>query len=485
MSVGSSLVTSLGIVILVIAVLLFLVFLWLSVTILRLEYRYRDIPGPKRTRNKEFGPVLWMRIFWRPFILANKPEIVKDLLLNSRHTKPIEIYRSFQGMFGSRFLGHGLVSEVDHNKWLHRRAIINPAFRRKYLIGMMEQFNEGAEALCESIVGRADGKTPIAMLDEFNNATLDVIAKIAFGMNTHATTDPTCPFPAAIGAVFKGLRATFENPAIEWDISSKSRKFRQEVREAIRLVRTTGRKCVEERISARQRGDHVPHDILNMILECSNDLKGSSDFQMENMIDEFVTLFIAGQETTTNLLAFTLQQLGRHPDVAERLQTEVDEVLGHKPTIEYEDLAKLEYMMRVLKETLRLFPPVPGTSRKLAHPIRCDGFTLPAGAPVSVMTAVMSRMEEYFDEPLVFNPDRFKTTDERQMRRHFYAYFPFSLGQRSCIGQQFALIEARVFLAKLLQRFAFRPDQSLLSSTEDEVTNKPKDGCKNYVNLRT
>ncbi|XP_071504888.1 cholesterol 24-hydroxylase-like [Diadema antillarum] len=493
-------------------VLLALALLCLSVVILRLEYRFKDIPGPKRSsffwgnmkelqglRDKpeasiaqicyklarEYGPIVWLRVLWKPTIFSTSPELVKEMLLSSRHPKSDEFYKVFQGVFGARFLGHGLVSVVDHEKWHSRRTIINPAFKRKYLIGMMEQFNEGAEALCESIVGRADGKTPIAMLDELNNATLDVIAKVAFGMNTDAVGNPTCPFPAAISTALRGLQETFRNPLIAWDFSSKSRKFRKEVKEAINLVRTAGRKCVEERINARQRGDHVPHDILNMILECSNDLKGSSDFQMEDMIDEFATLFIAGQETTSNLLAFTIHQLGRHPDVAKRLQAEVDEVLGEKPFIEYEDLAKLEYMMRVFKETLRLYPPAPGSTRKVAHPIKCNGITIPAGTSVSLMTGAMSRMEEYFEDPLLFNPDRFKTTDEEHMKRHFYAYFPFSLGQRSCIGQQFALIEARVLLGRLLQKFKFRLDQSQRTAVLDELTAKPKDGCKNFVTLRT
>ncbi|XP_071504312.1 cholesterol 24-hydroxylase-like [Diadema antillarum] len=497
--------------VLVIVALLLIAFLLYSALVLRAEYRFRGFPGPKRTsfilgnglllvagRGKlslcncqtmhllvqTHGPVFWMRFLWMPFIVACSREIVKELLLNSHHTKPFEIYKSFQTLYGTRFLGHGLVSETEHEKWFHRRAILNPAFRRKYLIGMMEQFNEGAEMLCQKLMVKADGKTEIAMLDDLSNITLDVIAKVGFSLNTNAITDPDCPFPSAITTMLHGMQHLFDTPFTQYDMRSKARKLRRDVTSCINLVRNTGLKCIQERIRARKQGDHVPIDMLTMILEASNDLTINEDFRMDNMLDEFVTLFIAGQETTSNLLAFTIQQLGRHPNVAKKLRAEVDEVLGQKPTVEYDDLAKLEYMMKVLKETLRLYPPVGGTTRRTAHPIQYKHFTIPTGSVVSVVTSVMSRMEEYFDDPLLFNPDRFDVSDEEGMRQRMYAYFPFSLGQRSCIGQQFALIEARVLLSKLLQRFEFRLEQGQRTTIIDQLTSKPLDKCKNYVTIR-
>ncbi|XP_041469795.1 cholesterol 24-hydroxylase-like [Lytechinus variegatus] len=481
------------------------------ISILRTEHRYRDFPGPKRdsfllgnilsimgtketlgqpfgmlmyTLTLEHGPVFWMRIFSRAHIIASVPEVVKELLLNSRHIKPLRFYHHFQYMFGTRFMGTGLVSEINHEKWFHKRAIINPAFRRKYLIGMMEKFNSESENLCEHLVSKADGQTEVEMLDEFNNVTLDVIANVAFSMPTGAIGDPSCPFPAAFNACLRGMQTMIEQPFHMYDPRSKTRKVRNESREAVNFVRETGRQHIKERIEARQRGDHVPHDILNVILDCANDLVDDKDFTMENMVDEFTTIFAAGQETTSDLLSFTIQQLGRNPEVAKKLQAEVDEVLGQKSYIEYEDLAKLEYMMMVFKETLRLYPPVIGTTRVTAHPIKYKDLTIPAGVEVSVLHSVMARMEEYFDDPLLFNPDRFKPREDDKLPRHIYAFFPFSIGQRSCIGQQFALIEARVILGKLLQRFEFHFNQSQRTVILDELTLKPLDKCKNYLTLR-
>ncbi|XP_030839917.1 cholesterol 24-hydroxylase isoform X1 [Strongylocentrotus purpuratus] len=501
--------TVLGYVALLICVILGLAIVVLSAAILRTEYVFKDVPTPKHKSfflgdikkfgawrekigmplanilylmTKDLGPVYYVRVFWKAHFFASAPEIVKELLLNSRHIKPQEIYHGFQKLYGERFMGHGLVSEVDHEKWFHRRAIMNPAFRRKYLISLMEEYNSGSEALCQKLKEKADGKIEVPMLDELNKVTLDVIAKIAFSMDTNAIGDPDCPFPAAITAALQGLQSLHERPWSTMDPRCIS--MRRSTRKAIHLIRETGRDQIKERIRARKRADHVPSDLLNLILDIANDLEGDKDFGMENMLDEFVTLFIAGQETTSNLLAFTILQLGRHPDVAKKLQAEVDEVLGQKHTIQYEDLAKLEYMMRVLKETLRLYSPVGGTTRLTAHPVKYNGITIPAKATVTVMSYVMSRMEEYFDDPLLFNPDRFKPSEDGSLPRHLYAYFPFSMGQRSCIGQQFALIEARVILAKLLQRFEFRLEQSQSMGILDELTSKPMGRCKNYITLR-
>eukprot|EP00057_Strongylocentrotus_purpuratus_P014989 XP_011669463.1 PREDICTED: cholesterol 24-hydroxylase-like [Strongylocentrotus purpuratus] len=290
--------------------------------ILRTEQKFSDLPGPKRdsflfgnifsifeakkklgqpigliiyTLSQDHGPVFWIRVFARGHVFASAPEIVKELLLNSRHIKPQSFYKNFQYVFGARFMGNGLVSEINHEKWFHRRAIMNPAFRRKYLMGMMEKFNAESEKLCEHLRDKADGRNEVEMLNELNNVTLDVIANVSFSMTTGAVGDPSCPFPAAVTLGLRGMQTIIDKPWYSFDPRSESRKTRQETREAVNLIRETGRQQIEERIAARQRGDHVPNDILTVILDCANDLVGDEDFQMENMIDEFVTIFFAGK----------------------------------------------------------------------------------------------------------------------------------------------------------------------------------------------
>lgn len=137
-------------------------------------------------------------------------------------------------------------------------------------------------------------------------------------------------------------------------------------------------------------------------------------------------------------------------------------------------------MTLVLKETLRLFPPVLGTVRVVPEDMTVVGIKIPAGTALGVLSYTMGRMDEFFKDPLTFNPDRFNQQEDRPL----YAYFPFSLGARSCIGQQFAMIEARMFLSKILQNLNLRlvPEQDF--GIYEELVIKPKGHCANYITIR-
>ncbi|XP_041469505.1 cholesterol 24-hydroxylase-like [Lytechinus variegatus] len=431
---------------------------------------------------RELGPVFYLRFVLQPMVVCSDSKAVKEVCLDSRHLKPQSMYVGFYSVFGERFMGNGLVSQTDHEKWHTRRALLNPAFNRKYLMQMMDLFNDSATRLRDHLVPLADGKTLVKMLDHFNDVTLDVIAKVGFDMDINAVERPDCPFPSAVALALEGMDVIFKQPMMMVDPRSKARKYRRSVRDAIKLVRKFGKDCIEQRRAAKKRGEELPKDILTCILEVEDDLCNGQNIDTADMIDEFGTFFVAGQETTSNLLAFTLLESGRHEDVAKRLKAEVDEVLGNKPNIEYSDLPKLEYMSRVFKETMRLNPPVSGVIRGLACDVNSSGYVIPKGSNIFFGTYLTSRQEEYFDDPLLFNPDRFIPTDE--LPRHLYAYFPFAIGQRNCIGQQLALIESKVILAKLLQSFDFRLEQSQRHVLLSNVTNKPFDRCKNYISHR-
>ncbi|KAM3850895.1 cholesterol 24-hydroxylase [Vipera latastei] len=155
-----------------------------------------------------------------------------------------------------------------------------------------------------------------------------------------------------------------------------------------------------------------------------------------------------------------------------RLQAEVDEVIGVKRDIVYEDLRKLEYLSQVLKEILRLYPPVPCTMRWTEKRNVIEGIDIPANTSLFFSTYIMGRMERYFKDPLTFDPGRFS----KGISRPYFSYFPFSLGPRSCIGQLFAQIEVKVLMAKFLQRFEFELALPQSFKILDAGTLMPLDG---------
>ncbi|XP_070608534.1 cholesterol 24-hydroxylase isoform X1 [Erythrolamprus reginae] len=414
---------------------------------------------------EKYGPVVRFNAFHRVSLLISSPEGVKEYLMSPQYSKDPRIYSRLFSLFGVRFLGNGLVTDLDYNHWHKQRKIMDPAFSRNYLIGLMEIFNDQAEDLMKTLNEKADGEVEVDMMSLLRRLTIDIIAKVAFGLELNTLHCDQTPFPHAFTMVMKGM-SKGRNPFFKY--LPRNRKEIQEVCESLRLLRRTGKECITQRRKAIQNEESIPLDILTQILK-SADQEESDD---ENMVDNFVTFFAAGHETTANQLSFTIMELGRHPEIVSKLQDEVDEVIGVKRDIAYEDLKKLEYLSQVLKEILRLYPPAVGTMRWTEKKNVIEGIDIPANTTLFFSTYVMGRMDRYFKDALTFDPDRFS----KDKPRPYFCYFPFSLGPRSCIGQLFAQMEAKVLMAKFLQRFEFElaPPQSF--KIQDMGTLRPLDG---------
>uniref|UniRef100_A0ABM5FBG2 Cholesterol 24-hydroxylase-like isoform X1 n=1 Tax=Pogona vitticeps TaxID=103695 RepID=A0ABM5FBG2_9SAUR len=465
-----------------------------------IHWRYDDIPGPPRAsfffghmpifwesfENKklayniflqwveEYGPVLRFNTFHRVSIFVASPEAVKEYLMLPQYPKDRIVYGRFFNMFGLRFFGNGLVTDPDYDHWHKQRRIMDPAFSRIYLIGLMGSFNDQVEELMKELQKKADGETQVDVMNLLRRVTLDIIAKVAFGLELNTLHDDQTPFPHAVNMVMRGM-GEGRNPFFKY--MPGNRKVVQEIRESLRLLRRTGKECIERRRKAIENGEEIPMDILSQILKSAAQ---EGDCDEESILDNFVTFFFAGHESTASLLSFTIMELGRHPEIVAKLQAEVDEVIGVKTDIAYEDLGKLEYLSQVLKEVLRLYPPAPRTVRWTGKENIIEGVKIPANTTLIFSTYVMGRMERYFKDPLTFNPDRFSKDEPRP----YFCYFPFSLGPRSCIGQVFALMEAKVVMTKFLQRFEFQlvPPQSF--KIWDSGTLRPADSVVCRLKVR-
>ncbi|XP_014813164.1 PREDICTED: cholesterol 24-hydroxylase [Calidris pugnax] len=419
---------------------------------------------------KKYGPIVRINAFHRVSVMILTPEGVKEFLMSPQYPKDRMVYRRISNLFGERFIGNGLVTVCDHEQWHKQRRIMDPAFSRSYLIGLMETFNEKAEELMEKLEEKADGKTEFSMLTMMNRVTMDIIGKVAFGLELNALSDDRLPLPHAVRMVLEGMTKA-RIPLLRY--MPGKQKLVKEVKESVRLLRRVAKECIDQRRKDIQNGKEATLDILTQILK-GDALEETRDD--ENILDNFITFFVAGHETTANQLSFTVMALAQHPDILERVQAEVDEVLGAKRDIDYEDLGKLQYLSQVLKESLRLYPPVAGTLRWTDKEHVVDGIRIPAKTTLIFSNYIMARLERYFKDPLTFNPDRFS----KDAPKPYYCYFPFSLGPRSCIGQVFAQMEAKVVMAKLLQRFEFQLVPGQRFDFVEAGTIRPLDGviCK-------
>jgi cytochrome P450 len=187
-----------------------------------------------------------------------------------------------------------------------------------------------------------------------------------------------------------------------------------------------------------------------------NDLLGkliAARMNDELIRDQMLTMFIAGHDTSTALLAWSLYLLTIHPDVLKRVQAEIDTVIGSQAP-EYGHARQLRYLDCVIKETLRLYPPIHLGSRIAAEDLTFGEFNISAGTRVLYSIYLTHRDKKYWPNAAVFDPDRF--LPEQGSSRPSYTYLPFGGGPRNCIGAAFAQVEAKIVLARLLQRYQFR-----------------------------
>jgi cytochrome P450 len=249
----------------------------------------------------------------------------------------------------------------------------------------------------------------------------------------------------------------------------------QRVRQAVAMLDRRVQRMIDER---RAGGLASSPDLLSRLLSAQDeDDRGvMSDRQVR---DEVLTLFVAGHETTASALAWALYLLARHPETLGRAQAEAD-AIGRPPR--YEDLPRLALCLRVFKESMRLYPPVPIFARDVISDIEVGGYRLTPGTVVLVSPYATHHRPDLWPDPEHFDPERF--TPEAEATRHRQAFLPFSAGPRVCIGNHFALMEGPLVLATLLQRATFALTSTDEIEADIQATLRPRGGVPMRVRLR-
>jgi cytochrome P450 len=234
-------------------------------------------------------------------------------------------------------------------------------------------------------------------------------------------------------------------------------------------------------IEARRKSREDHGDLLSMLLLAQDETRGGGMTDRE-VRDEVVTLFAAGHETTANALAWTCYLLAQNPEAEARLQAEVDSVLaGRAPTLA--DLPNLPYTEQVIREALRLYPPAWVLNGRAAQQdVQIEGYHIPRGAVCYISPYVMHHQASSFPEPERFRPERWVNDFEKSLPR--YTYFPFGGGPRICIGNSFAMMEARLVLAMLASAGSYALQPGARIEMDPLITLRPKHGVPVTVKLR-
>lgn len=381
-------------------------------------------------RLAEQGDVCGFRIGPVNMILFNKAEYVQNILVDYAHDfdKGRVMHKAMSG--NGLFISEG---EFHH----HQRKLIAPAFQPRHIASYADTMVQYGEQIQQEWSDSA----VIDLNREMISLTMSIIGKVLFDVDVFSETDE---LGAAMATGFKHATRVFTSlftPPLSWPTPHNLR-----LQKATQLLEDRMQRMIDERrSSATER-----NDFLSILLQ-ARDEDGQA-MSNRQVMDECITLFGAGHETTAAALAWAWYFLCQHPDVYQKLQQEVDRVLqGRTPT--YADLAQLPCCLQVFKETMRLYPPAAAIIREALRDIEIDGYLLPKGSSVVVSPYTLHRKAEYFPNPETFDPERFTSEREKQLPR--YAYLPFGAGPRICIGNYFALMEGQLLLATLAQRVTF------------------------------
>ncbi len=383
---------------------------------------------------QEHGELVRAPAFGKFLVFSRHPDHMRDVLVRGTPRFYGKDTRGY-GMM-RKVVGLGLVtSEGDF--WKRQRRIANPAFHRKRIEGWADMMTTATEDRLASWAGTIASGDPIDIQAEMMALTLRIVGETLLSVDV---TGEAAEVGEAVGVVLGqvGYRTRTPWSMPEWVPTPRNLRFKRALETLDRVVLG----IIEER---RASGDG--DDLLGMLMGMQDEETGErmTDLQLR---DEAMTMFLAGHETTATNLTWTLYAISQHPEVERRLRAELDEVLGGRtPTVM--DLGKLEYLDRVLKESLRLYPPVPMVARNALEDTELAGYHVPKDAYLILSTWSAHRHPDFWENPEAFDPDRFLPERIESVPRH--AFMPFSLGQRKCIGDRFATMEAKLLLAMMVQ----------------------------------
>ena len=408
---------------------------------------------------QRYGPVVKFRVGPASFIQVNSPDGVQHILQTNNHNydKKAMAFDPVRDLLGTGLL----LSDGDF--WLKQRRLMQPVFHRQKIQAFVDMMGEETAAMLDRWEQVAAAGKPLNLQQEMMRLTLSVITRALFHERIGDES----------GSIGKSLTILLEDSIFRFDHpfypprrfpTPRNRRYTQAKAELYAVI---------DGIVEHRRSDGGEHGDLLDLLMLAQDEESGERMSNEQLRYELVTLFIAGHETTALLLSWAFYLLAQHPEVLARLQAEAAQVLnGRAPTAA--DLANLKYTRMVLDETMRLYPPAWITNRRAIEADEIEGYTIPAGAEVSISPYATHHDPALWPEPFQFDPERF--TPERSAGRHRYAYFPFGGGPRQCIGNNFALMEGQLILAAISQRYRLELAPGKTVEPEALITLRPKDG---------
>ena len=367
---------------------------------------------------KRFGDTYKASIYGTSVYVTRDPQYAQHVLRENwqNYTKGHAIKRV------ALLLGNGLmVSEGEF--WKTQRRMIQPAFHRKAIGALTKVITISNLALLRRWQQAAHKKVSVNVTGDVGRMVLEMVLISIFGANYEQ-----------VGPHFNILT----------EESARNMEF-------ARVFGSLG-KIILQLATQRRKENIVSTDILGMLME-AHDQRSGQAMPDRQLVNEIKTLIVAGHETTASTLNWTWYLLSQHPEVEEKLSSELDNLLGSE-TPNVDDLPKFAYTRQVIDETLRLYPAGWLLTRRALKDDQLGDYFVPAGTEIYISPYFIHRHPDLWEDPDRFNPDRF--APDHSQDRHPLAMFPFSTGPRNCIGEFFARIEMQIHLMTIAKQLRLR-----------------------------
>jgi cytochrome P450 len=425
----------------------------------------RDPTGVFLRAARRYGDVAYFKIGPRRGYLITNPADVRHVLQdNARNYHKSPLYQKLR-----MSIGNGLLTSED-DFWLRQRRIAQPAFHRQRVAGLAGVMADAARETADQWESIAANGRPVDVADEMMRFTRTVVLRALLGGDLG-------PFSSTIDRAWTIINERIGESFWSLGIAERFQRAKARQFEEARFVL---RQAVDYVINERRRNPSHSADLLSMLMETGDEETGER-MTDEQLRVEVTTFLLAGQETTSLALTWTWYLLSQHAAARQRLEEEIDNVLGGRPP-EFADLANLPYTRMVVDESMRLYPPAWGFSRQALNDDTLGGFHLPRGWLAFVVPYVLHRLPEYWKDPDAFEPERF--SPERSADRPKFVYVPFGAGPRQCIGNQFALIEAQLSVATLTQRYRLQLAPKHRVEPWPLITLRPRYGMPMIIETR-
>lgn len=409
----------------------------------------------------EYGAIVPLRLGPRQILFLNHPDCIEEAF--SRQNR-VFVRKSPSFRKASKLLlGNGLF--LSEGKFYHRqRELVQPAFHQQ----IVNSYGEVMIAETNATTSHwQDGQRDV--YEDFVRITRSIIAKTMLGTSLEDREGDK--ISAALDALMNHFQANLQTLLLipDWFPTPENLRFRSAVKQLEQVVYNM--------IARRSQDEEHQITFLDLLLLAQ--AKGS--LPPQQLRDEVINIFLAGHETTAIALTWLVFVLEQHPLVESKLVEEVQSLLGDR-AVTVNDLPKLPYTEAVVLEALRLYPPVGMMGREALKTTEIAGYPVPKGTIAIACQWTAHRDPAYFPDPEKFDPDRWG--DGLVKRLPVSAYFPFSLGARSCIGKSFGMMELILVLATIIQKFQFKLAPGHPVEVSPRLTLRPKYGMKMLVTRR-